>query len=292
MTDQPSYRPLFVCGSPKSGTTWLQKVLDAHPQISCAGEGHFVEKIVNPMVGMLRGYNAKLKQVDERVYQGDAPYPPLAETEIVSLVRSVVARLMLRQKPTSGVLWVGDKTPRYTDGLQALRVLFPAARFIHVVRDPRDVAVSRLFHANRAGIPEALVPGSQQYYEMVRNAATAWVGNIRNIEAFLALKPANAAMLHEVRYEDLLEKFSPAARTIFAFLEVESDSQLVATIEAATAFPALSGRASGEEDVSSFFRKGIAGDWKNWLDDKALMILRSTAGALMRAHGYIGEAEQ
>lgn len=280
------FRPLFVCGSPKSGTTWLQKILDAHPAIACAGEGHFVERIVAPMVRMLRDYNAKLGQVDERVYQGKAPYQPLEEGEVVALVRQMVTHLMLRQKPAAGVTWLGDKTPRYTEGLRQLRLLFPGARIVHIIRDPRDVAVSRLFHAHRAGMTDALSVGSEAYYTQVRNAATAWAQNNDNVDRFCASSPGHAAMLHEVRYEALLADFAGTVRSIFAFLGVDAEAGTIAAIARLTDFETLSGRKPGEEDGGSFFRKGIVGDWLNRLDTRALEILDEEAGALMRSKGY------
>ena len=285
-TPPPRFRPLFVCGSPKSGTTWLQKILDAHPQIACAGEGHFVEMVVNPMVRLLRDYNGKLKQVDERVFQGRAPYQPLTEADIVQIVRDLVARLMLRQQPQTGVSWLGDKTPRYTEGLKELKVLFPAARFIHIVRDPRDVAVSRLFHAKRAGYEDALTIGSDSYYEMVGNAASAWAQHNGNVEAFAAAAPTNAAMLHRIRYEALLSDFEGVAAGLLAFLSVDHDPAVVASVREATDFEQLSGRKQGEEDPTSFFRKGIAGDWEGRLDPKALDIIQRHCGVLMSGLGY------
>lgn len=287
MTAGPTgFKPLFVCGSPKSGTTWLQKILDAHPSVACAGEGHFVEQIVNPMVRLLRDYNGKLRQVDERVFQGRAPYQPLSEAEIVRIVRDLVARLMLRQEPPAGTEWLGDKTPRYTEGLKELKVLFPAARFIHIVRDPRDVAVSRLYHAKRAGYQDALTPGSDSYYELVGNAASAWAQHNGNVAAFAAAAPANAAMLHQLRYEKLLSDFDRVADELFAFLGVDHSAALIARVREATDFEQLSGRKQGEEDPSSFFRKGVAGDWEGRLDHRALEIIGGRCGALMAVLGY------
>lgn len=288
----PRFKALFVSGSPKSGTTWLQKILDAHPAIACAGEGHFVERIVNPMVRMLREYNAKLKQVDERVFQGKAPYQPLAEPEIVQLVRDMVVRLMLRQKPPAGTTWLGDKTPRYTEGLKELKILFPAARFIHIVRDPRDVAVSRLFHAKRAGYEDALTAGTDSYYELVGNAASAWATHNGNVETFLVAAPANPAMVHRIRYEDLMNDFDAVATALFGFLEIDKSPQLVASVREATDFERLSGRRKGEEDPSSFFRKGVVGDWEGRLDEKALDIIEGRCGALMRRFQYAGTSGQ
>lgn len=283
---QTGFKPLFVCGSPKSGTTWLQKILDAHPSIACAGEGHFVEQIVNPMVRLLRDYNGKLRQVDERVFQGQAPYQPLSEAEIVRIVRDLVARLMLRQQPPAGTEWLGDKTPRYTQGLKELKVLFPSARFIHIVRDPRDVAVSRLFHAKRAGYEDALTPGSDSYYELVGNAASAWAQHNGTVAAFAAAAPVNATMLLQLRYERLLSDFDAVATELFAFLDVEHDPAVVAKVREATDFEQLSGRKQGEEDPDSFFRKGVAGDWEERLDQRALEIVAGHCGGLMGALGY------
>jgi len=284
--NQPRFKPLFVCGSPKSGTTWLQKILDAHPAIACAGEGHFVEQIVSPMVRMLREYNGKLRQVEERVYQGRAPYQQLSDGEIVRMVRQIVSQLMMRQTPPEGVAWLGDKTPRYTDGLNELRALFPSARIVHIVRDPRDVAVSRLFHAHRAGITDVLTPGSEAYYTQVRNSATAWAQNNGNVDRFRSVSAAHGAMVHELRYEALLTDFVGTARDIFTFLEVDASDEALADIGRATDFETLSGRKSGDEDGQSFFRKGVAGDWQNRIDERALQIIDDVAGGLMRSKGY------
>jgi len=47
----------FVGGAPKSGTTWLQVLLDCHPQISCSGEGHFVGHLLPRLKSALESHN-------------------------------------------------------------------------------------------------------------------------------------------------------------------------------------------------------------------------------------------
>jgi hypothetical protein len=63
----------FACGAPKSGTTWLQRVLDAHPEISCSGEGHFIDRFSAPLAEVVREYNRHLGVVETQVYEG-RPY--------------------------------------------------------------------------------------------------------------------------------------------------------------------------------------------------------------------------
>ena len=64
----------FVGGAPKSGTTWLQKALDAHPEIMCSGEGHFLDKFALNLNEMIKDYNKHQAVVAQNVYQGKPYY--------------------------------------------------------------------------------------------------------------------------------------------------------------------------------------------------------------------------
>ena len=164
----------FVCGAPKSGTTWLQAIMNAHPVVSCFGEGHFVEQIAMPLEGLLRNYNTKLKLVSERVYQGQEDYKLLSDGEIVGLTRVLLLNLMRRPglKPTTQ--WLGDKTPAYARHLKALNVIFPDCKIFHIVRDPRDVAVSSLFHAKRAAVITDMDGDQEMRRTLLQNSIARW----------------------------------------------------------------------------------------------------------------------
>ena len=49
----------FVCGAAKSGTTWLQRILDAHPETRCSGEGHFITRFSHPASEVIRRLESK-----------------------------------------------------------------------------------------------------------------------------------------------------------------------------------------------------------------------------------------
>ena len=90
-----------------------------------------------------------------------------------------------------------------------------------------------------------------------------------------------------MRYEDLLADFARTARGLFDFFGVELSDEKLAEIQHLTGFEAMTGgRPRGTADPRSFFRKGIAGDWLNQLDEKAISIVETKCGELMETYGY------
>ena len=56
-----TFQPFFLAGAPKSGTTWLCKLLDAHPEIACRGEA-CVHAFTKPLIRVCNDYNALLER--------------------------------------------------------------------------------------------------------------------------------------------------------------------------------------------------------------------------------------
>lgn len=278
----------FVCGAPKSGTTWLQRILDAHPQVCCSGEGHFIERFALPMAEVIGRYNAHLQTVAEQVYEGRPFYGPVSRAEFDALVRTFAANRMGSRAHGGEVRWLGDKTPSYTRHLRDLARIFPQAQFIHIVRDPRDVAVSRMGHNHRAGIEGALTAGSKHNRMILEDAIAAWRRGVDDVDHFAAHHPGR---LHEVRYCSLQDDPRTEVARLFAFLGAPATGELIDEIVAATSFEALSGRKAGQEDLSSFFRKGVSGDWVNVLDAEAVATVEEACGEAMRRRGFLPLAD-
>ena len=186
----------FVCGAAKSGTTWLQRLLDAHPQVVCSGEGHFVEKLALPILQIKEQYNRVLAQAAEVVYEGKPYYQQLGDPDLVPHIRSFIISLMKRRlKPDARA--IGDKTTRYYEFLDHLKGLFPCARFLHIIRDPRDIAVSSLYQGMRNGHPDALVVGSTLRRHLLFSAMDNWLKAVEEFGRFSASHPGRCL---EVRY--------------------------------------------------------------------------------------------
>lgn len=273
----------FIGGTMKSGTTWLQLVLDHHPDISCRGEGHFIRKLC-PMLGAAtQGYNDFIAGKNRSVFSETAGYPPLADDQLLYLWSTTAALLLAGQAGERVVRAYGEKTPENVSDFAMLEVLFPQARLIHMVRDGRDGAVSGWFHNQRVD-PDWIAGRYASMADYVIDFAESWVTDLRLGEEFAARAPDRYLML---RYEDL--GADPAATLARAcqFLGVSDDAAIIADCLEQTSFEKLSGRSRGEADNGSFFRKGVAGDWVNHFDDALNQAFLDKAGEELRRYGYI-----
>jgi hypothetical protein len=273
----------FVCGAAKSGTTWLQRTLDAHPEVQCSGEGHFIERFSVPLAKVLREYAEQMTVVSRLVYEDAPVYPPIVQDDLDRVVRNFIIERLMKRQPKDGVRWIGDKTPRYTHCLPALLRIFPKARIINIVRDPRDVAMARMHHARRSGVPERVAEGTPERLNFIGDSGQAWRQSVAPVEAFARDHPG---VVHTLRYEDMIAAPVEQAQALFRFLDVQHDTALMERVTAATSFEAMSGRKPGEEHPTSFLHKGVAGDWIGRLEPEALALLQESCGELMRAKGY------
>jgi hypothetical protein len=268
----------FVCGAPKSGTTWLQRIFDAHPEVCCSGEGHFIARFSAPLSKVVNSYNNALRLESEQVYEGRPYYADIEQADFDDMVRAFLLKRMSARAEVQ-TRWIGDKTPNYTHYLPQLHRLFPAAKIIHIVRDPRDVAVSRMGHSQRAGLAEAFTPGTEQHRRTVEGAVKLWIEAVAMVDSFAQDHPG---LVHEVRYRDLHDDPVSATERLFGFLGAPVEAVLIQRIVAATSFEALTGRKPGEENASSFLRKGVVGDWKTRLDAESARLISESCGELMR----------
>ena len=91
----------------------------------------------------------------------------------------------------------------------------------------------------------------------------------------------------EVRYEDLLENTEEETGRLLEFLGVDAGKESVRRCIEAASFEKMSGgRKPGEEDPDSFYRKGIAGDWKNVFTGRDRQVFKEAAGDLLIKLGY------
>ncbi len=163
--------------------------------------------------------------------------------------------------------------------------LFPEPKLVFIVRDPRDRAVSLWFHKQRT--EEAFRQSPEDFSQWCLEAAASWRDSMSRVLSSLSRDGDLGDRTLVVRYEDLLGDFHGAVGGFFELLGVSCDDGTLQGCEKAVSFAALSGgRRPGDEDEESFFRKGIAGDWKNHMDGELNAAFVRAAGDVMRTLGY------
>ena len=274
---------LFITGAAKSGTTWVQLMLDAHPQIACRGEGSFFEKFA----GGLQGLCAKLNEENTRnlaLKDGAAPPFPTIELPLVMhLLRQTVLGSLATYGAAPETRVIAEKTPSTVLGLEAVLACFPDARILHVVRDGRDVCLSAWHHNLRdpRGDIRAYYPTFSDFLPFMTGV---WLKHQRPI---LAAQVEHSARVRAIRYEDLLTTPDRVLDRVCQWLDVETAPETLAACIQASDFKTLSGgRSRGEEDQSSFFRSGTAGGWRDHLSAAEADAYWTQAGDEMTALGY------
>ena len=276
------HAPFFLTGAPKSGTTWLGKLLDAHPEINCRGEAcvhHFGLRLVEAC----KSYNELLAK-RQAVVTDSNDFPPMKWADVMTMMRTFIElRFESIVDPAKPDLrFLGEKDPEHAMHLANLDKLFPEAKFIHIIRDGRGVFVSAWHHnvrskdanLDRLGFEDFLRITAREWAERVRRAREAGkqLGN----------------RYFEVRYEDLVADPAIWMTRILDFLGAGSSPETVQACIQAASFEKLSqGRKPGEEDKASFFRKGDPDDWRTQLSPAQIQLFIGLSGSLLVDLGYL-----
>ena len=202
----------FVVASPRSGTTLLRMMLDAHPELAIPSETHFIPELIDSFDERRRSPDEVLEMLrshrrwEDFHLDADELLARLREREPLDAGESLRAFFGLYAQTQGGKPRWGDKTPEYVEFMRPISNALPEARFIHVIRDGRDVAMSRVrWRMKRAGKKPPM-----------QRLAKRWV------KAVTGARKQGAKLPHylEVRYEDLIGETEPTLRRICEFIDL------------------------------------------------------------------------
>ncbi|MCE9595142.1 MAG: sulfotransferase [Planctomycetes bacterium] len=212
MTNASNGEPrFFVMGAGRSGTSLLQRILCRHPRLHCSHELRLLELVV--LAGALVDVDGG-PEVKE-----DAARSPFG----LEVGRTFAHLLAEEQLTFHGREVYGDKYPPYCEQIHILDRLFPHARFVHIVRDGRDVVSSALqaFVANRGWRRLTEPPGPNRLAE-------SWARAVRHAREYG--KRLGPARYLELRYEELARDPGATMTEVFRFLGLELDPALAASV--------------------------------------------------------------
>lgn len=263
----------------KSGTNWLGSLLSSHEAISVVGEFHWDE--------VVSAFNNSLKQLP--VYQSEDAKEN-ARFNFEEMVRKTVESYA---EPTATL--IGERTPTTIIPIPIRNV-----PHISILRDGRDVLVSRAFHLYNNPETTRLfdrIPEMNEmlekfrsdpwyfqkhpedllcHQEMVRDSIRFWSEHLERDELAVSLYPK--LKIKFVRYEDLHRDVSQERKKLFEFLDVDpsKSSKILGHLK-----PGFK-----KERPSEFLRKGSVGDWTNYFTEQNKDWFKEYAGKQLIQYGY------
>lgn len=279
---------VFLVGCPRSGTTWLQKLLASHPQIRSGAESHFFSLYIGPQ---LRAW--KMQQTECFKSDGYAAGPPayFSEEEFLAILKTQLGSLLrpVSERTKPGELFL-DKTPSHGLFIAEIKELLPGSRFIHLLRDPRDVVVSLLAASRAWGASWA--PGNLDV------ALAMWLQHVRAVRD--SAKDMSDREFLEITYERLWQSPVTVLSDIAQFLKVLWDETAIqSAIEmnrsdvlesGGTPIPVYGDAAARRGNIAKlprgFVRKARPNAWNTELSAYEKYKVWRTARSVMTEMGY------
>ncbi len=237
------YSPIFAGGLQRSGTTLMRLLLDSHPHIACGPESKLFVK-----GHRLQDIYTDLRTIWPTILSPHYAFDPHTVDQVMAaLMHSIFMPYCQQQgKPR----WA-EKTPGNILVIDTLFAWFPAAQFIHMIRDPRDAFCS--IRVKRAAENKATwTPGQ---------VAAEWCGRI-NCGLAWRERPER---YREVRYEELVSQPEATLRPLFAFLDEPWAASVL--------------------EKHTIFRTSV-GRWRSELTAAEVAEIEAVAGQTMLALGY------
>lgn len=270
MPAAPSDPILFLGGVERSGTTLLRNMLDAHPLLAVPRESYFVIDVYAALqeAGRIDDVELAWDMIRHHAFfvaweLGEEPvvsmmkrHPPGSYADLVRVIFAAYAE-------SEGKPFSADKTPVNALKFRLLAQLFPNSRFVHVVRDPREVCMSltvQFWH--RHGISAA---------------ATRWAITVRDA---LRARENLEGRLQEVRYERLIADPERELSVLCSFAGLSFDSAMLRYGNSAS-LPSGTHHTRSRLAPSTGARR-----WQDWMSAQDIGVIECRCARQMAALGY------
>jgi hypothetical protein len=262
----------FIVGCGRSGTTILRLMLNAHPDLAVPPESHFLRRVAEQPerttpAGLLESALSSERFADwgidpDEVRAQAVQHPPSSLAEATDLLFSSYAQAHGKAR------W-GDKTPPYVMCMDGLAKILPDARFVHIIRDGRDVALS--YSSVSFGPRDD--PVAQAEFWSRRVEAGRRSGERLGSRRYL-----------EVRYEHLVSDPETVLKQICRSIDLPFDASMLGyqtTVEEALPSSKKAFHTNADKPIARDLR-----DWRTAMSSEDRAAFDAVAGDLLRRLGY------
>jgi hypothetical protein len=272
-----SDRPFFIIGSGRSGSSLLGRMLNSHPRLAVPDESHLFRTFYHHLkyYGNLEKRSNREQLVDDILssfpLQNWSPPPNrerfLAQIRVPTFA-GIMDAMMSSWAHDQGKQRWGEKTPQHTFYWREILECFPDARFIHIVRDGRDVADSYM----RARF------GAKTMYMGARRWAR-WLEQIEELRQVV-----ESRQFLEVRYEDILAEPEFELTKICDYLGESFSSKMLEFHKVEVSDKVTDN--SNRRNLRSPLLTDNAQKWRKRYSKSQLRIFASVAQATLIRHNY------
>jgi len=271
----------FIVGCGRSGTTLLRAMLDAHPMLAVPYESHWVVAHARRRRVYERGggfdvdaFCADLA-TDERFARWDVPIGELARSlrdDPVATYPDAVRRVYAIYAARRGKPRYANKTGKYVLRIPELVGMFPEAVFVHLIRDGRNVALSR----------RAVAWGSDRFDE----AVLSWREQVRAARRAARRLGLSPDRYLEVRYEHLVTDPEEVARRVCGFLHLDFDPCMLDTSAKADEIIGQVLDPAEHQNLRLPPTPGLR-DWRAEMTPREVALFEALAGGTLADFGYV-----
>jgi hypothetical protein len=263
----------------------LRRILNAHTQIAVLPESHWIPESYKNRTGLtaeglvtedfipqllahpkFHHLGIRPEELRRLLPAGERPAYPVFVGQVFDMCAKAWGKPL-----------IGDKTPNHVRQIQVLHALWPRARFIHLVRDGRDVCLSLLSWKRKAARLAELFPTWAS--DPVTTAALCWERDVRQGQQ--KGRPLGQSLYCEVRYEHLVHRPKDEATKLCSFLGVSYEENMLQFHQGRTRpEPGLSPKAAWLP-----ITPGLR-DWKTQMPPGDVERFEAAAGGLLDELGY------
>lgn len=268
-----------MVGSPRSGTTLIAEVLDAHPAVAIGPETHYYNVFAHDCDREdCLGHPDKRREFLQMVLSSAAAQqmalPDDLEERVLDAIdenapshRDVLGTILSGYARARGAERWGEKTPRHLEWVPRIVEDFPNARVLCIVRDPRDVALSR---------------EKTPWESSIWRSAKDWMRHARMADENADRFPDSFT---EVRYEDLLADPEAVVERLCEFVDLSFDPSMLSFHEGSSRtfeMEAEPWKKKASEPIDPSNRE----KWRDQMGAADRWIVEQVAGEGMATRGY------